>query len=70
MSSKRGAFVRQGWISMPKIGGHGEVACGIEAENHGRNRQYLASEFFESSTSRPGLMRVPAGGPEVELSAR
>ena len=55
---------------MPKIGGHGEAACGIKAENHGRNRQYLASEFFESSTSRPGLMRTPEGDLEVELSAR
>ena len=55
---------------MPKIGGHGEVACGIKAENHGRNRQYLASEFFESSTSRPGLMRTPEGDLEVELSVR
>jgi len=70
MSSKGELSSARGWISMPKIGGHGEAACGIKAENHGRNRQYLALGFFESSTSRPGLVRVPVGGPEVELSAR
>ena len=55
---------------MPKIGGHGEVACGLKPKSINETGGQVASEFFESSTSQPGLARVPAGGPEVELSAR
>ena len=55
---------------MPKIGGHGEVACGIKAEKYKRNRWPGGVRIFESSTSQPGLMRTPEGDLEVELSAR
>lgn len=67
---KRGAFVCQGWISMPKIGGHGEVACGLKPKSINETGGQVALGFFESSTSQPGLARVPVGGPEVELSVR
>lgn len=67
---KRGAFICQGWISMPKIGGHGEVACGLKPKSINETGGQVALGFFESSTSRSGLMRTPEGDLEVELSAR
>lgn len=58
---------------MPKIGGHGEVACGLKPKSINETGGQVALGFFESSTSRTsrsGLMRTPEGDLEVELSAR
>lgn len=55
---------------MPKIGGHGEVACGLKPKSINQTGGQVALGFFESSTSQPGLARVPEGDLEVELSAR
>ena len=53
---------------MPKIGGHGEVACGLKPKSINETGGQVALGFFESSTSRSGLMRTPEGDLEVELS--
>ena len=55
---------------MPKIGGHGEVACGLKPKSINETGGQVALGFFESSTSQPELMRTPEGDLEVELSVR
>ena len=55
---------------MPKIGGHGEAACGLKPKSINETGGQVALGFIESSTSRSGLMRTPEGDLEVELSAR
>ena len=48
----------------------GELACGLKPKSINQTGGQVALGFFESSTSQPGLARVPVGGPEVELSVR
>lgn len=55
---------------MPKIGGHGEVACGLKPKSINETGGQVALGFFESSTFQPELMHTPKGDLEVELSAR
>ena len=55
---------------MPKIGGHGEVACGLKPKSINQTGGQVALGFFESSTFQPELMRTPKGDLEVELSVR
>lgn len=55
---------------MPKIGGYGQVACGLKPKSINETGGQVVLGFFESSTSRSELMRTSKGDLEVELSAR